>query len=704
MSTTFANSIDSNPIYADRAENDKDGNRIDTTYAKLSDIPTVPVTDVEVNGTSVVSSGVASVTVPTATSDLQNDSGFITSSDIPVTDVTVNGSSVVSSGTAAVVVPTATSDLQNDSGFITLSDVPAQQQADWTESDSSDPSYIAHKPNLAAVATSGSYLDLSNKPTINNVPAVTSSDDDKVLKASYTGGVGSYSWEDAESGGSYIAGDGISIDQSNIVSVRIKNDYDNALKFTQSQGGGGYAYLQTPEGTPSSEGWQALPDIGYITYSYDDLSDETSFEFTYLWDSTGQNPLGMNNIYGVDNLHYDAKIHLLYISSKEGYTDIVATSNTVSDAFTAARYSGGSVCVYSLGSIVDTTGDVYKLQVNFTVPGDVGGIFNALAVSSSGTNYFGTTDTVQSSFLNETHVLAMQGSEVFIVAGEPVPGGYLYVQVDQTYDPISAFPQSGYAVDEAINSVRQVPYSDISDEGKVLTVDSNGDPTWATGGGGSTYTAGNGIDITNNVVSVDTSVVATQTDLSGKQDTLTAGTNVSITNNVISATDTTYTAGDGIDITNNEISVEAPVDIVAGPGIVIDNPDGNTMRVTNIGFPISETDAVRCGTFKNDPMFMKTYTFTGTVGTSETTINMTIDEKKDTDNVNRIWIDPSTSFILYGSAGNIFLPLSWRLGSGRQGSVGVLGASAGTLSCRCVDTSSTPLTFNITIRYTVSNP
>ena len=145
------------------------------------------------------------------------------------------------------------------------------------------------------------------------------------------------------------------------------------------------------------------------------------------------------------------------------------------------------------------------------------------------------------------------------------------------------------------------------------------------------------------------------------------------------------------------------VDIVAGPGIVVDNPDGNTLRVTNVGFPISETDAVRCGTFKNDPMFMKTYTFTGTVGTSETIINMTIDEKKGTGGVNRIWIDPSNSFVLYGSAGNNVLPISWRLASGRQGSVGVLGANNGTLSCRCVDTSSTPLTFNITIRFTVSN-
>lgn len=63
-------------------------------------------------------------------------------------------------------IPTATSDLTNDSGFITLSDVPAQAQADWTESDTSDPSYIQNKPNLATVATTGDYTDLVNTPTI----------------------------------------------------------------------------------------------------------------------------------------------------------------------------------------------------------------------------------------------------------------------------------------------------------------------------------------------------------------------------------------------------------------------------------------------------------------------------------------------------------------------------------------------------------
>ena len=42
----------------------------------------------------------------------------------------------------------------------------SQQQADWTEADSSAVDYIKNKPNLAAVATSGSYTDLSDKPSI----------------------------------------------------------------------------------------------------------------------------------------------------------------------------------------------------------------------------------------------------------------------------------------------------------------------------------------------------------------------------------------------------------------------------------------------------------------------------------------------------------------------------------------------------------
>ena len=46
-------------------------------------------------------------------------------------------------------------------------------QADWTEADSTADSYIQHKPNLATVATSGSYTDLSNTPSIPVIGTIT---------------------------------------------------------------------------------------------------------------------------------------------------------------------------------------------------------------------------------------------------------------------------------------------------------------------------------------------------------------------------------------------------------------------------------------------------------------------------------------------------------------------------------------------------
>ena len=50
-------------------------------------------------------------------------------------------------------------------------------QSDWTETDSGAESFIKNKPNLAQVATSGSYNDLSNLPTLT-LQAITNSGND----------------------------------------------------------------------------------------------------------------------------------------------------------------------------------------------------------------------------------------------------------------------------------------------------------------------------------------------------------------------------------------------------------------------------------------------------------------------------------------------------------------------------------------------
>ena len=130
------------------------------------------------------------IEVPTKTSDLTNDSGFITGvswddvsdkpsfatvatsgsyndlSDKP-TIPTVNNATLTvqqngttvdtftanssSDKTVNISVPTKTSDLTNDSGYIT--------GVSWND--------VSNKPLFATVATSGSYNDLSNKPTIS---------------------------------------------------------------------------------------------------------------------------------------------------------------------------------------------------------------------------------------------------------------------------------------------------------------------------------------------------------------------------------------------------------------------------------------------------------------------------------------------------------------------------------------------------------
>ena len=74
--------------------------------------------------------------IPSKTSDLDNDAGFITSSGIPS-------------------VPTKTSDLQNDSGFITSADVPASRtQSNWACEDEDDPSFIQNKPEVVGAVQS----------------------------------------------------------------------------------------------------------------------------------------------------------------------------------------------------------------------------------------------------------------------------------------------------------------------------------------------------------------------------------------------------------------------------------------------------------------------------------------------------------------------------------------------------------------------
>lgn len=107
---------------------------------------------IKVNGTAqTITSKAVDISVPTNNNQLTNGAGYITSSALAPYALSADLSTVATSGS------------YND-----LSDKPtipaAQVNSDWNAS--SGVAQILNKPNLATVATSGSYNDLSNKPTI----------------------------------------------------------------------------------------------------------------------------------------------------------------------------------------------------------------------------------------------------------------------------------------------------------------------------------------------------------------------------------------------------------------------------------------------------------------------------------------------------------------------------------------------------------
>lgn len=124
-------------------------------YDDLSNKPTIP-------------------TVPTNVSDFTNDAGYQTASDVSSAISgkanTADLATVATSGdysdlSNTPTIPSNTSDLTNDSGFITTSALPTNT-SDLTNNGADGTSTYVEADELATVATTGAYSDLSGAPTI----------------------------------------------------------------------------------------------------------------------------------------------------------------------------------------------------------------------------------------------------------------------------------------------------------------------------------------------------------------------------------------------------------------------------------------------------------------------------------------------------------------------------------------------------------
>lgn len=655
MSTTYVQTIDDLKLYAERSVQDKDGNQIDTTYAKTGSLAAVAT-----SGDYDDLTNKPSIPAPQVNADWDATSGLgeiLNKPTIPSVDQSYDGSSTnAQSGTAVA------------GAIATVNQVPASTSADQDKVLTVDSLGV---PGWAIVPSGSTELFEAAYGVTSYADVRAAITAKKIVFCSVPSGASGYRM-------AFLA----YIGQTNV-----EFQYYRSMSTHDSTEQGDEVYIYTV----ASSGWTTKTRRSNIRY-------KAGTNMTQAYNSS------------TETLVFNATVPTKTsdLTNDSGFitlSDIPAQVNADWDATSGA----GQILNKPSLATVATTGDYSDLSGTPSIPTATSDLTN-----DSG---FITLSDVPAQVQPDWNASSGLGE----ILNKP---NLATVATTGAYSDLTGTPSIPTATSDLQNDSGFITLSDVPAQVNADWNASSGaaqilnKPTIPAAQVNSDWNAASGVSqILNKPNLATVATTGAYADLSGKptipsvdQTYNAASANAQSGTAVagaISTKEDAFTVGDGLEMVSsggvNTLQVEAPVDIVAGTGIAIDNPDGNTMRITNTGFPISATDAVLCGTFRGDPMYTKTYTFTGTVGTSETTINMSIDEKKGTDSVNRVWLDPSTSFVLYGSAGTVALPLSWRLGSGRQGSVSVIGMNNGSLTCRCVDTSSTPIALNITIRYTVSN-
>lgn len=258
---------------------------------------------------------------------------------------------------------------------------------------------------------------------------------------------------------------------------------------------------------------------------------------------------------------------LATVATTGDYDDLLnkPTIPTVNNATLTIQKNGANIDTFTANASVDKT-------INVTVPTDTSDLTNGAGFITTAalSNYYTKGETYSQQEVNSlinTITIPTKTSEL---QNDGSDGTSTYVEADDLatvattgdYGDLLNKPTIPTIVDmtgatsSTAGAHGYVPAPAAGDEDKVL----KGDGTWGTVA--APYTAGTGIDITSNVISADTTVLATQTDLSGKQDALTAGNAIDITSNVISVeVDAALDVSSTNPVQNSVITAALPTDM-----------------------------------------------------------------------------------------------------------------------------------------------
>lgn len=365
---------------ADLAELDKyqlSANAFSGDYNDLTNKPNIPVVPQVVSAFQNDAGYITLAEVPTTDlsnyalkTDIPDVSNFITSDALtPYAKINyVDGQLTTKANVSELanyalkseipVVPTKTSELQNDSGYITLAQVPTTDLTNYYVKSEVD-GKLDLKLNITD-AFSGSYNDLTDKPVIPVLPEnittlgnntnvanglVLIGEDGKIPSKLY----------DADSSTEYTAGNGITI-TDNKISVRDSgyNVYTDTYQITEIKEG------ETSNNTYHSGSILIGENVNNngIEITWKESSKYNTDSYIFLRNATGIT-IGAKNGVRANNIYIDAKVYsggtvsTSYVVKYENTGNIHTIALT---AETACTLTTSSVPIYAtLMVIVDNT-------------------------------------------------------------------------------------------------------------------------------------------------------------------------------------------------------------------------------------------------------------------------------------------------------------------------------------------------------------